>query len=138
MIDEKTHWFTFNVINDCDVIDSHLGDADIGITTNSIIVYVFEKYGIKTEVIITNQEVEGCLVYLGSCSLGRIYTKIPTTRYTILEYHLNMNEHNKMVAYYHVGNWRRVMTYCMTASDYFGGSLRQYYQVLKQSIVISK
>ena len=138
MIDEKTIWFTYNVINDCDVIDSHLGDDTIGVTSNSIIAYIVEKYGIETEVIIANHEVEGCLVYLGSCSLGRIYTTIPTTRYTTLEYHLSRHEHNMMVTYYHGGDWRRVMTYCMSLSSCFGGVLHQYYQVLKQSIVISK
>ena len=94
MIDEKTNWFTYNVINDCDVIDSHLGDDTIDITPNSIIAYIVEKYGIETEVIIANHEVEGCLVYLGSCSLGRIYTTIPTTRYTTLEYHLSAEPKN--------------------------------------------
>ena len=138
MSDEITSKFKFNYIPNSDVINRLIGDDDVTIVASHIIEYVVGKYDIKTEVIITNEEIEGCLVYLGCCDFGRIYAKIPTNHYTVFEYHLSRNEHNNMVEFYHNGAWKRVVTSCMTLDNCFGGMLKPYYQKLRESVCISK
>ena len=76
MSDEITSKFKFNYIPNSDVINRLIGDDDVTIVASHIIEYVVGKYDIKTEVIITNEEIEGCLVYLGCCDFGRLLLRL--------------------------------------------------------------